>query len=84
MMEELLLEDMEMDQLNYGKINYLIEIFDIVFLKKVNNFIHLLNLLMFKYNSKLSFFLLFLNYLFDIFFKRFKFFFIYFVFFKVL
>ena len=83
-MEELLLEDMEMEQLNYGKINNLIEIFDIVILKKVNNFIHLLNLLMFKYNSKLSFFLLFLNYLFDIFFKRFKFFFIYFIFFKVL
>ena len=55
-MEELLLEDMEMEQLNYGKINNLIEIFDIVILKKVNNFIHLLNLLMFKYNSKLSFF----------------------------
>ena len=47
-MEQLLLEDMEMDQLNYGKINNLIEIFDIVILKKVNNFIHLLNLLMFK------------------------------------
>ena len=58
-MEELLLEDMEMEQLNYGKINNLIEIFDIVILKKVNNFIHLLNLLMFKYNSKLSFFYFF-------------------------